>query len=74
MPSMFLHLARTASRVTENPLVETTGQATYVDTYLGPAGSAERVRASENIKRMVTRLERANERCELNDWYEAFSG
>ena len=71
---MFLHLARTASRVTESPLVETTGQATYVDTYLGPAGSAERIRGSENIKRMVTRLERANERCELNDWYEAFSG
>jgi len=71
---MFLHLARTASRVTESPLVETTGQATYVDTYLGPAGSAERIRASENIKRMVTRLEGANERCELNDWYEAFSG
>ncbi len=71
---MFLHLARAASNMVLNPLAETTGQSAYVDSYLGPAQSSARIQASGRIRRLVTRLERASDRGELDSWNEAFSG
>lgn len=71
---MFLHLARAAAEMTTRPLAETTGQSAYVDGDLGPAGSNARLRISDSIRRLVTRLERANETGQLDPWIEAFSG
>lgn len=70
---MFLHLLKVAAQATTTPIEEITGQSAYVDSYLGPAGSPERIRASSAIKRLATRLENASDRSQLDDWYEAFA-
>jgi hypothetical protein len=70
---MLLHLARIAGQTTTRPLEETTGQSTYVDGYLGPEGSTDRLRTSAAIQRLATKLERATERNQLEPWREVFS-
>jgi hypothetical protein len=70
---MFLHLMKTASEDVLRPMQESTGQSTYIDNDLGPAGSAERLRVSRKIKRLVTQLENAQETANLDPWEELFS-
>ncbi len=69
---MFLHLAREAAERTKRPMVETTGQSTYVDSYLGGEGSADRLRTSSAIQRLATRLGDAVRRNNLDEWRGAF--
>lgn len=69
---MFMHLARASSERVKYPMEETTGQSTYADAHLGIAGSAQRMRTSDTIKRMVTRFEVANDQYRLDTWKEAF--
>jgi hypothetical protein len=70
---MLLHLVRVAAQATTRPLEETTGQSTYVDGYLGPEGSLDRMRTSTAIQRLATKLEKATERNQLGAWLEVFS-
>jgi hypothetical protein len=69
---VFLHLARAARDAVLRPMPERTGQSAYVDSDLGPEGSPERVRISNRIRRMVSRLESANSSADLEAWDQQF--
>ena len=71
---MFLHYCRSAAARVASPMQETTGQSTYIDSYLGPANSSARAAAATRITHLATRLQNADDRCAVESWEDAFSG
>lgn len=68
-----LHLLRRTAEAVRTPVQEPTGQSTYVDSYLGEAGSPERLRIAGKFRRLANLLEVADERADLDAWQRIFS-
>lgn len=69
---MLLHLLRISAQRVLAPVNDTTGQSLHVDDYLGAASSADRVRVSKALDRLVNRLATADSRASLDDLSDLF--
>ena len=65
--TMLNHLLRTSTTVVMNPIVDSTGQSSYVDEYLGPAKSRCRRRASTYFGQIRREFNTHNTRQELDN-------
>lgn len=74
LKNMFLHLCTQVAERVLAPIRETTGQSLHVDDKLGVANSADRVRISNAVARVMQRLRAADAAGDVGAWSCEFDG
>ena len=69
---MLAHLCRTASERVKTPIKDKSGQSIHVDDYLGTKNSTERNKVSHALKRLATRMEKADKLNSKAEWERLF--
>lgn len=67
--SMLLHFLKYAIKAVLNPIPDPTGQSTYVDEYLGEAGSKLRKGASTHFRQIRSKVRSCETKAEFNDLF-----
>ncbi len=65
---MLTHLTKYSSNAVQFPISDRTGQSLHVCDYLGNFGSIERDKASRELKRLHSKMTKADEDYSLDDW------
>lgn len=69
LQSMVRRFLTHAAVAVRQPIRDSTGQSRFVDVYLGSAGSTERQRASDNLRRMQRSLDACRSRQDLDNLF-----
>lgn len=67
---MLLYMTKYSSNAVQHPITDRTGQSLHVCDYLGNFGSANRDRVSRELKRVHSKMTKANENNSLESWKE----
>ncbi len=65
---MLEYFFRKAPELVRRPILDKTGQSLYVDDYLGPAQSSDRIRMSYTLDRVARKMKDAEEIGSVDDW------
>lgn len=69
---MLTHLCRTAIERVKTPIKDKSGQSIHVDDYLGAKNSTDRNKVSHALKRLATRMEKADRLNSKAEWENLF--